>query len=248
MGTKMPLMDEFKEEREEIKKRSFKEKASYFWDYYKWHVIGIVAALILIGSLAYNYLTNKDTAYYSAFLNMNETWYSEDFLKGFEEISGVDTKKEKIYFDSNLHLDLTAMDQATFVTTQKLLVYISSQELDSMLGDLGAMNRYGYNDVLMDLRDFLTPEEIEKYQSRFFYVDRTLIEKMKDELNDEPEYPADPTDPTSMTDPVPVGIYLNDCEKLSKYYVYSKEQCFAVLENSIHPELNRLFFEYLMGD
>lgn len=248
MGTKMPLMDEFKEEREEIKNRSFKEKASYFWDYYKWHVIGIAAALILIGSLAHNYLTHKDTAYYSAFINMNDTWYSEDFVKGFEELSGIDTKKEKIYLDSSLHLDLVAMDQATFVTTQKLLVYISSQELDTMLGDLGAMNRYGYNDVLMDLRDFLTPEEIEKYQSYFFYVDRALIKEMSEDLNEEPNYPADPTDPTAMTDPVPVGIYLYDCKKLSECYVYSKTQCFAVLENSKHPELNRLFFEYLMGD
>lgn len=36
----MPVMDEFREEREAMKQKSFKERFLYFCEYYKWHVIG----------------------------------------------------------------------------------------------------------------------------------------------------------------------------------------------------------------
>lgn len=46
----MPVMDEFREEREAMKQKSFKERFSYFCEYYKWHVIGgmALAALAII--------------------------------------------------------------------------------------------------------------------------------------------------------------------------------------------------------
>ena len=42
----MPVMDEFREERETIKNGTFKQKWQYFCDYYKWHVI--IGAFVLI--------------------------------------------------------------------------------------------------------------------------------------------------------------------------------------------------------
>ena len=47
----MPLMDEFKEERASIKNAPFKKKLRYFWDYYKWHVIITVAAVVIAAVL-----------------------------------------------------------------------------------------------------------------------------------------------------------------------------------------------------
>ena len=35
----MAVMDEFKEEREALKRGTPKQKLAYFWYYYKWHVI-----------------------------------------------------------------------------------------------------------------------------------------------------------------------------------------------------------------
>ena len=44
----MPVMDEFREEREAIKQKSRKEQWDYFWGYYKWYVIGGAALLAVI--------------------------------------------------------------------------------------------------------------------------------------------------------------------------------------------------------
>ena len=138
------------------------------------------------------------------------------------------------------------MDQNTFTAIQKLMVYISSQELDSMLADPAVMNNYAYNDVFLDLREFLTPEETTLYEPYFYYMDRALLQKDYDMDADQIDYPDDPTDPSTMTDPVPVGIYLHDCKKLSEAYFYGDGQCIAFLINSKHPELNHLFLNFIM--
>ena len=44
----MAVMDEFKEEREALKRGTPKQKLAYFWYYYKWHVI---ISVIIIGKL-----------------------------------------------------------------------------------------------------------------------------------------------------------------------------------------------------
>lgn len=243
MVISMPLMDEFKEERDEIKNRSFKERMSYFWDYYKWHVIGGICGVFLVVSLIHTFLTNKDTAYYSAFINMAETIYSEDYQNDFAKLANIDLEKSALYFDSDMFLDFSAMDDATVQTTQKIMVHITAGDLDSIIGDLPAIDRYAYNDVLMDLRDFLTDEELKKYEKDFYYADRALLEEAKQ--NPKLEYPADPTDPTSMKDPMPVAIRVNDCKKLSETYVFGENQYFAVIVNSKHQELNHLFLNYL---
>ena len=65
----MPLMDEFKEEREEMKSRCFKDRWNYFWDYYKWHVVaGIIIVCVAI-TIIHGVLTRKETAFYVAMMN-----------------------------------------------------------------------------------------------------------------------------------------------------------------------------------
>ena len=56
----MPVMDEFREEREAIKNAGFKEKWEYFWEYYKWYVIGGAAIIILLTIFIRDMVNKKD--------------------------------------------------------------------------------------------------------------------------------------------------------------------------------------------
>ena len=244
----MPLMDEFKAERDEIKNRSFKERMKYFWDYYKWHVIGGAVAVFVVVSLIHSYVTRKDTAYYVVMANMVENLTSEEYLQEFTELSGIDQKKEAICFDSDFMMDLKAMDQSTFTSTQKIMVYLSGGNLDTMLSDLSVTNQYAYNESLADLRTFLTAEEMEKYEPYFYYVDYALIRENGDSINDTIDYPEDPSNPTAMAEPIPVAIRLPECQKLRQAYTFSEEQYFSVFINSKRTELNHLFLSYVMED
>lgn len=241
----MPLMDEFKEEREEIKNRSLKEKMSYFWDYYKWHVIGGAVGLLVVISLIHTLLTRKDTAYYAAFVNMGETVYSDDYRDGFAAAAGINLDKEAVYFDAGLMIDYKTMDEATVSATQKLMVYIAAGDLDSMIADTDSINQYAYNGALMDMREFLTPEELERYEPYFFYMDRGLLTEDSSTSPLDAVYPDDPLDPSAMEDPVPVAIRINECQKLGEAYGFADHQYFSVCVNSKRQELNHVFLRYL---
>jgi hypothetical protein len=246
-GVIMPLMDEFKEERELVKTRTFKEKMSYFWDYYKWHVIGGAVIIFIAVSLIHTFLTRKEMAYYCIFINTVETYNSKDYKNAFIEKTGIDQKKQSVYWDVDCYFDLSTMDEQTVTTTQKIMVYLSAGDLDTMLGDRAAMNRYAYNDVLLDLRTFLTKEELEKYEPYFFYVDQALIKQAEEENRVEINtFPEDPTDPSTMTEPIPVGIRLENCPKFREAYLFGDEQYFCIFQNSKRPELNHLFLNYIM--
>ena len=56
----MALFDRIKQQREKLKGLSPKEKAGYFVEYYKWHVIIIVALAIWVGITIYQAVTTPD--------------------------------------------------------------------------------------------------------------------------------------------------------------------------------------------
>lgn len=241
----MPLMDEFKEERDEIKQRSFKERMAYFWDYYKWHVIGTAVGILVVASLLNSFLNRKEMAYYSAFVNMAQTIYSEDYKSAFAEKAGLNSKKQAVYFDSDLRIDYTKMDEMTSSSIQKIMVYVAAGDMDSMVGDLETTNRYAYNGVFADLRDFLTEEEFQKYEPYFFYADKKLIEAAAGEVSLDFQFPATPSDPSGMEEPIPVAIKLDQCPKLRECYVMAPDQYLAIMAGNKHPGLNHVFLNYL---
>lgn len=240
----MPVMDEFKEERAEIKKKSFPERCSYFWYYYKWHVIGGAILLAAAVSLIHTSLTRKDTAFYAAMINMSPTTLSEDYKTDFARLAGIDLDQYNVYFDTDMHLDLETMDESTVSTTQKLMVYVAAGDMDIMISDLSGMNRYAYNRVMVDLREFLSPEEFEKFEPYFYYMDNSLVQETNNS-NTEISYPEDPADPTGMTDPVPVGICLDGCSGLNSTYYYNGSRYFCVFANCSHTDLAHTFLNYI---
>ncbi len=241
----MPLMDEFKEEREEMKQRSFKERMAYFWDYHKWYVIGSAVGILVVASLLNSFLNRKEMAYYSAFVNVAQTIYSEDYKSAFAEKAGINPKKQAVYFDSDLRIDYTKMDEMTSSSIQKIMVYVAAGDMDSMVGDLDTTNRYAYNGVFIDLREFLTEEEFQKYEPYFFYADKKLIEAAAGEVSLDFQFPATPSDPSGMEEPIPVAIKLDQCPKLRECYAMAPDQYLAIMVNNKHPELNHVFLNYL---
>lgn len=241
----MPVMDEFKEEREQIKNRSFKEKCSYFWDYYKWHVIGGIIGVFVIVSLIHTFVSRKPTAFYAAFMNMSPVaTVADEYKQGFADAAGIDTDKNTVYFDTDMHLDLTKMDDVSVSTTQKMMVYVAAGDLDVMIADTAGMDHYAYNQIMMDMHDFLSPEDYAKYEPYFYYIDRALLEDAE-QLNSVIPYPENPEDPALMKDPMPVGIRVNDCVALGDSYYFGGYHYFCVFVNSQKMDYAHSFLDYV---
>lgn len=246
----MPVMDEFREEREALKHGTWKQKLSYFIDYYKWHTIITAAVLILIITTAVQIINRKDVGFYVCMLNTAEL-DAGDYVTAFAEYANIDTNTYDLIFDTSMTINVGEIDQESIAGTQKLMVYIAASELDAMVTDADTIANYANSQYFFDLREILTPEQSERYEPYFYYVDwKAVLERQEASDNyDEsyvPSYP-DPRKPEEMEQPVPVGIYLEKSELLkSKFYFRSNDVVVSIFQNSTRPETALQFIDYLM--
>jgi len=248
----MAVMDEFKEEREALKNGTFKEKISYFWDYYKWYVIGAIILIVAIASFCYEMLTKKDTAFTAVMLNTSELELELQAPQAFADYVGIDTEEYTVEFDTSFRIIEESPDELTVTNTQKLFAYVSAQQVDVMITDDSSFRKYANSDNFYDLREILTAEQLAKYEPYFYYVDWTVVNQINEasmNLNSTyvPDYP-DPTKPEEMEQPVPVGIYFENTELMEEYYFRGENTVIGVYLNTPHLDLALQCIDFLYND
>lgn len=249
----MAVMDEFKEERATLKDASLKKKLAYFWEYYKWYVIVPLLVLIFGGWAVYDIVTAKDVAFYSVMLNASEYVHATESKQEFAELINLDTDKYEVMWDSSMHIQPSGADEISYTSAQKLFAYTAAAELDTMVANATGFQKYANSSTFYDMRDLLTEEQIAKYEPFFYYVDWKLVEEIEaanDALDDSyvPVY-TDPTKPEEMEQPVPVGVFVSDCKKLTDNYYYREDDIvLGVYVNSPRPELAVTYLEYLFSE
>ena len=122
----MPVMDEFREEREALKHGTPKQKFRYFLDYYKWHVVAAVAIIVFAASMIYNMATRKEMAFSVSLVNAFDIGTGEEQLASFAEYAGIDTEEFDVMADSSMQIDYTSTDQNTAASLQKLMVLVAA--------------------------------------------------------------------------------------------------------------------------
>lgn len=249
----MAVMDEFREEREAMKNGTPKERLNYFWCYYKWHTIIVVAVIAFIVSFAYEIVTRKENALYVACLNTIPLAEDsgEAFTNDYLAASGIDTNEYEILVDTSMVLTPGSMDENTYNTVQKMSVYVAAGEIDVMVTDQQAFEYYAYVDFLLDLRTILTEEQLKVYEPYLYYIDRKVLEDKAEASDNLEEYTLaypDPTNPAEMEDPIPVGIYLEKAtEEFNNNYIFrSSPAIIGFVVNGSHPENAITFLEYIL--
>lgn len=248
----MPVMDEFREEREAIKNATPKEKWDYFWEYYKWYVIGGAAIIFLLIIFIRDMVNKKDWIFYGAFINSyayEES--SEAFLNDFVELAQLDTENYSVMFDTSYSINIGTYDEVTNSSAQKLLVNMTAAEMDFVIADETTFGQYATIDTFMDVRTIFTEEELEKYQDYFYYVDMAEVDRIT-EGNLSAAYDSyqgvtyDHTKPEDMETPVPVAIYIDSSEKLNNAYVFKEEAVvLGIPLNTNHLNTTLMFIDYL---
>jgi len=246
----MPVMDEFKEERAALKNGTLKQKLSYFFDYYKWYVVVGIIAIIFFSSLIHQMVTRKDIAFYALLLNASYSSPEEsESPDAFAAYAGIDTDEFDIVYDASIQIGTGTVED--FQASQALMVHITAADLDVMISDLGSLRNYAYLGDFYDLRDLLSAEQLDRYESSFYYIDKTVAEEIQTANEDlnyeyEPVY-GDPLRPENMQDPIPVGILLpKDCSLLQDYIFPDTAPAVSVMINSKHPETALRFLDFLM--
>ena len=249
----MPVMDEFREEREALKHGTLKQKFRYFLDYYKWYVVAAVAIVGFAASMIYNMVTRKDMAFSVSLINAFDIGSGDEYLASFAEYAGIDTEEFDIMADSSMQIDYTSTDQNTAASIQKLMVLVAAGEIDALLSDEAVIEQYAYSETFYDLRDVLTAEQLDAYGPYLFYMDQAVADAVSEAQMDPnyestamPERP-DPRKPEAMEQPVPVGICLGEAQALNETYVFlSGEGILAVPATSPHLETVSQYVDFLL--
>lgn len=248
----MPLMDEFKEERQAIRQKGLKEKLSYFFDYYKWHTLAIIVAAAAAITLTVHLVNRKDCALYVCLLNAAETSGTKQYKQQFEEYAGIDRSDYEAVFDTSMFIELGGKDRLTGVSYQKMTVYIAAGDLDILVSSPEIIESYAQREIFFDLREILSPRQAALYEPYFFYADRTVMDAMREATENGLTYEAalpDPRHPEAMEEPVPVGIFLDGCPRLKENIMFGDEtQVLSVISNSAHIETALKFIDYLLQE
>ena len=256
----MAVMDEFKEERESIKNKSFKEKLDYFWYFYKVHTIVGIFLLLLAVIFIKDIVTNKEYAYYCVFLNSYSVNEEIGFMDEFAETTDVDLDKYMVVLDDRTQFSTNAYDQTSMAMMQKFVAMIYAGDVDNAVMEKDLYTNYAKSGTFMDLRNVLTPEQIEKYKDHFYYYDMAKAEEDDAEKYAEiagenapvlPEDTVDRKNPDAMEDPVPIGIFLEgDLRKKideAGFYPEDSEIVFGFITET-RADLGRAFLDWLTGN
>ncbi len=224
----MPVMDEFKEEREAVKHASTSVKLQYFKDYYLLKTIIILFVLILGGSYIYSVVTAKDTALYVVLVNFNALQESSETMTAPYAEQYINTKKEEIIVDNSSFISADE-NEINFVKygyedEQRLFSMIMTGNLDLFISGEDILNRYAEQDWFDDLNGVLDADQLAAWEAE----DRILYWNGK-----------------------PVAVKVTDSAALNENYFYNGvqgEELYAGFPaNSPHREQAVQFLQWLIS-
>lgn len=247
----MPVMDEFKEERAALKHGTFKQKAQYVWDYYRWYFIGGVIAAICLFTLVRDIVNHRETGFYACLLNgVQIDLFAEETenVKSFAEYAGIDSEEYQVLFDTSIQIGRPGSDD--FTSSQKLMVYIASAEIDVIATDVNSVLKYAYQGNFADLSDMLSPRQMEQYKDSFYYLDKVTQQEYSrldsTQVMDTPLTYPDPTKPEDMKEPVPIGVKPGATCPLLTEYAFNGDLFVGIVLNTTRPEEAGKFIDYVM--
>lgn len=250
---------------------SFREKLSYFWDYYKIHTIVAVAVIAFVISFISQYRSNRPYAFYAVALNAETTAENNDtsviWAQEFQEFAGIDPEAYQVYIDTSISLSSEGGSQYEMANRQKMMAMTQMGDIHAILADTETFESYARLEYFYDLTSLFTEEELAPYADLLYYTDAAAFdEDTGDTLEDleaaqEKIYAQviDHSSPSDMEKPVAVGIRIpNTGNRLADagYYSYLEangctfqgypsETVIGIPLSVESPELTLQFLNYL---
>lgn len=243
----MKMSEYTKNEWKRMQDKPLKERLLFFWDYYKWPTILVVLVVVALSYTVAQRLAEKETVLSGILINSTSPMEDPAFLQNFCDHEQIDTKKQEIVLLAGLSLESETPSMG-YMTYQRIHAGIAAKDTDFLIADTKALQQCGYDssNMLMDLRQFLSPEQLAALSGRLYYIDASLRDRDYTGQEDAVTYPS-PSAPEEMVTPIPVGIDIHDCkELLDFYYPTNQPLYFSVACNAPHSDRTLHFFEYIM--
>ena len=262
------IWEETKSQGAKMKGRPIKDKLEYFWEYYKIHTLVAAFIITLAVSLIHAWVTAKDPALCVVLINsMAETvdGTMEKWNSDLTERLEFDPKDYEVTIDATVMLGAaSATANQEYASSQKLAALIGSASVDVLIADTPVFEQYSQNEVLSDLRELYSQDELDSLEGRIYYTDASTYSDYDsadlDVTEKQAAYVIDHRDPASMKQPVPVGIYMDEDTLIGESGVYAyltaadtfqghpAEAILGIPVNSPRKDAALTAVKYLMGD
>lgn len=270
MSSQMSIHDEIKEQQQKTKDMTPKDKLSYFWDYYKIHTIAAVLAIAFVISIIRAYVTHKDYGFYATLINAMSPGINDDtsviWADEFLEFAGLNADDYQVYIDTSVVISEDAGTPYAASNREKMVAMMQVGEINAIISDTETFESYAQVEYFHALESIFTAEELAPYQDYLYYTDAATFDRDEEStLNYEEQQKAvyeqdiDHTDPSTMKDPVAVGICIPSAgNKLADagYYTYLSDHhitfqghpsqtVLGIPVSNQEPQLALKFLEYL---
>ena len=153
----------FGEEKNKLVSMSPKKKWEYIWGYYKWWILGLVLAVIVVISGVRNaQYQSREILVSGAFINtatsaegyafVNEDYWTHSGADEGNRVELIEARSIRYNVEQPTSTDVNAI---LAIDTQ-----IASKTLDYIIGDISAMEFYDRQEALLDIQTLFTKEQL----------------------------------------------------------------------------------------
>lgn len=230
--------DEIKQQHMKTKDMSFKGKLGYFWYYYKIHTLVALLVIIFGAVFIHDIATSKDYNFYGIMLN-SSVLDGDAMEASFGEYADLDMENYDCFIDTSSVFSFQDQSEYDLATYQKLIALVQTKDLDAIVMDSQTFYNFSFNSMMIDLRNVLSEEELAQYEGKIYYIDYAEVRKAEEAdddaaLTEENEKRSQATaaeiaaeaeahrHPEGMTEPIPVGIFLDESSLVQKTNCYDQ--------------------------
>lgn len=201
----MALRDEIKGQTVKLKDMPPRKKAEYIWEYYKFHILGTIAAIILLSIFIRDYRENRKPVYLDMIVINSDIAYSEEnyIRDDYIQYAGIDTGIYNVSIDTGFSISESGMDQMSVANSEKLMAMFAAGTMDLLLGPDSLIDEYGAMGAYMNIEGILTPELRKQLEDKGYELYYTTVYEEDDKGIPVPE------------DTYLAGVYLDGSEYLN---------------------------------
>lgn len=164
-------------QKEQWKELSPAEKWQYFIDYYLWITIGVVAGIAIVIFLIVHFATK--TSFVMGVMAVNTDGEqieatSSDYFTDFLREHGVTSKRDVVNLNYTIWIDPNSDSDVDSTNLSTIQVLFMTRSVDVFFSDEEFLKLMGGTDYLVDLRDYLPEELLDKYENEQITVLDTL--------------------------------------------------------------------------
>ena len=164
-------------QKEQWKELSPTEKWQYFIDYYLWITVGLVAGIVIVIFLIVHFATK--TSFVMGVMAVNTDGEhmeatGPDYFTDFLREHGVTSKREVVNLNYTIWIDPNSDTDVDSTNLSTIQVLFMTRSVDVFFSDEEFLKLMGGTDYLVDLRDYLSKELLDRYEDHQIKVLNTV--------------------------------------------------------------------------